>query len=230
VVEHGDVQPSPLTIKGYEQCPAMGFDSHWAGTQDCAAMLARAREWLLAHNARKVKRHRKRSSFVVVVKDVVIDNYDDLRAAQRALASTHPAHSPHPRAIFEVRKRRYVVPNATTIAGYPQTRDYGFDAQCENDAEYTLMYNAVVKEMDKYFVVFGDTVEGPFSSFTPAIERMRSYPARSPTPRALFLARFGDLTHFDELAKELCDEDSVRAHQLVIDFIRNQRELQVKQL
>ncbi len=226
-VEGGEVQCSPLVIQKYRQCPAMGFDSYWISALDVMAMFVRAREWLLADNASEVKN--KAGSFVVIVKEVVLGRYNNLRAAQRALTSAAVFHEQHPRVIFEVRNRE-VLRNASTIAGCPQTWEYGFAARWENETELAQMYDAAVREAHRYVVVFGNTVQGPYYRIREARDKMQGYPADSPEPRAIFAAHFANLTHIREPGEKLGYGDVLNARRIILDYFRLQREKQLKHL
>ncbi len=221
VTRNGRVQCKPNVIMGYRQSPAMGFDSHWTSTDDMFDMYVEASNWRKKPYFPKDKK----GTFVVIVKDVLIDKYDSLLAAQCSLRCR--SREEDRRVIFQVRKGK-VIRNPNKIAGYPQTSAYGFDPKWKDDEELTEMYNVAVKEAEKYIVVVGDTVEEPFYKLQDAQNKLQEYPSDLSELRGIFVIRFHDLSHVPLPGERLRDEDKDKMAGIIKKYFIPKREQQMK--
>ena len=188
-VKNNVVQGNPHKIAGYTQSLTNGFDRYWRNHQQLLRMYRIAVEWWNAQHVRRVDD--KKGEFLVFFQDVLIGRYSSLRFAQRVLSYYKHGR----RAIFEV-QNGHVLPNAHKIAGYPQTKEYGFDSKWSCVKELRAMHK-IAKEWyharwaSQYVVVHGSKIVGPYYKIVDARRKLRGYSNKSHERRAIFLVRNG---------------------------------------
>ncbi len=187
-VEDNAVVSDPTIIKGYAQKPEMGFDSYWSNPDDIRRMYRLAKQWW--EGTKKPKVNNKKGTFVVVAKNVVIGIYNRLFDAQRALK----IYQGENRAVFEV-KNGNVIRGATTIAGYPQTKQYGFDKKWKNESDLNRLYRVAKRWSKTFVVVHGSKLRGPFGDTKSAGKKMRALAKKSKKPLSVFLVSFGHVSY-----------------------------------
>ncbi len=166
----------------------MGFDRYWGDSEDIHRMYQIAEKWW--EGTKKPNVNNKRGQFVVAVKNVVIGMYNRLLPAQRALK----IYQGENRAMFEVKNGK-VLRDASKIAGYSQTKQYGFDKNWEDEAELKRLYG-VAKMWSKTFVVVeGKKLRGKFPNKRSAAKRLRALAKKSKKPLSVFLVSFGHASY-----------------------------------
>ncbi len=188
-VKNDVVLRNPRKIAGYAQLPVNGFDRYWRNWSDISKMHQIAEKWWDAHHIVRVDD--KKGEFLVVVKDVLIGRYTSLRFAQQVLSYYKHGR----RAMFEVRNGQ-VQSDAHKIAGYSQTKKYGFNKMWKNSNQLRDMSKVAIewyhaRWASQYVIVHGAKVLGPYYKILSARQKLRGYQNKSHVRRAIFIVDKG---------------------------------------